>query len=309
MTRALLDYEALTRFLDEIGLADWIPAIGSLLRSRISADGHGDFARWHEVLLSIPEVRDDPQRLKQALLELAPWRKGPFDVGGVRIDSEWRSDWKWRRLRDAIAPLDGRTVLDVGCGNGYYALEMRRAGAAAVVGVDPTLLYILQFLAINQFAEDPMIFLLPLRFEETPPAHGAFDTTFSMGVLYHQRSPIDHLQQLRRTLRPAGQLVLETIYLPGEAPFARMPAERYARMRNVWLLPTLAELTTWLARAGYAGIEVIDTSVTTTDEQRSTEWMTFESLREALDPDDPSRTVEGWPAPHRVILTATNPAS
>ena len=78
-------------------------------------------------------------------------------------------------------------------------------------------------------------------------------------------------------------------------------------MRNVWLLPTIAELTTWMKRYGYRDIEVVDQSITTTDEQRSTEWMTFESLREALDPDDPSKTVEGWPAPRRVIVTAINP--
>jgi len=75
----------------------------------------------------------------------------------------------------------------------------------------------------------------------------------------------------------------------------------------VWLLPTIAELTTWMRRTGYRNIEIIDESVTTTDEQRSTEWMPFESLREALDPDDPSKTVEGWPAPRRVVVTAISP--
>lgn len=307
MSDVLYDPDALARCLDEIGLADWIAVVEPMLATRLSAGAHGDFSRWHDILLSLPEARNDPGQLREALLKLAPWRKGPFDVGGVRIDSEWRSDLKWARLADAIAPLEGRRVLDVGCGNGYYALEMRKAGAAVVIGLDPTLLYILQFLAINRFANDPAIFLLPMRFEEIPPANGVFDTTFSMGVLYHQRAPIDHLRSLRDTLRPGGELVLETIFVPGEDSCASTPVDRYARMRNVWLLPTVAELTTWLTRTGYREIRVIDQSMTTTDEQRSTDWMTFESLREALDPADPTRTVEGWPAPHRVILTATNP--
>jgi len=149
--------------------------------------------------------------------------------------------------------------------------------------------------------------VLPLRLQELPDACHAFDTTFSMGVLYHQRSPLDHLRQLRATLRPGGQLVLETIFIPGEESYACTPAERYARMKNVWLLPTLAELSTWLRRTGFRDVEIIDTAITTVAEQRSTEWMTFESLADALDPEDPTRTVEGWPAPRRVVVTATAP--
>ena len=200
-------------------------------------------------------------------------------------------------------------MLDVGSGNGYYALEMRKAGADLVIGVDPTLLFAMQFLAINVFAEDPRVFILPCRLEETPPAAHAFDTTFSMGVLYHQRDALHHLRQLGSTLRPGGQLVLETLFLPGDDLRAETPPDRYARMRNVWSLPTVPQLVKWLEEAGYESIEIVDTSVTTTDEQRSTEWMRFESLREALDPDDASRTVEGWPAPRRVVATATVPAS
>jgi tRNA (mo5U34)-methyltransferase len=236
---------------------------------------------------------------------LHPWRKGPLQLDDVFIDTEWRSDWKWARLKDAIAPLDGRYILDVGSGNGYYALQMRAAGADLVIGVDPTLLFAMQFLAINIFAADPRVFILPCRLEEAPPANKAFDTTFSMGVLYHQRSPHTHLEQLRNTLRPGGQLVLETLFLPGEDLRAETPADRYARMRNVWSLPTVSQLVKWLQETGYTQVSVVDRSVTTTEEQRSTTWMTFESLREALDPNDPSRTIEGWPAPQRVVVTAS----
>lgn len=128
-----------------------------------------------------------------------------------------------------------------------------------------------------------------------------------MGVLYHQRDPLAHLHHLRTTLRHGGQLVLETIYLPGDEPGTATPDDRYARMRNVWSLPTVSQLVQWLDATGYADIEVVDQTMTTTAEQRSTEWMTYESLREALDPDDPTRTVEGWPAPHRVVVTAVVP--
>ncbi len=303
----MFDFDALRHNLAALGLDNWNEELGPVLHDRLTGKTHGDWARWNRVIEELPDARGDATRLRKLLMELHPWRKGPLDLDGVIIDTEWRSDLKWARVKDAIASLDGRCVLDVGSGNGYYALEMRKAGAATVIGVDPTLLFAMQFQAINVFAQDPSVFILPCRLEETPPARNAFDTTFSMGVLYHQRSPIGHLDHLRSTLRPGGQLVLETIYVPGEESYACTPADRYARMRNVWLLPTLAELTTWLRRSGFGCIEIIDTTVTTTDEQRSTEWMTFESLREALDPDDPSKTVEGWPAPRRVVVTALAP--
>lgn len=303
----LIRFDALAGQLSAMGLERWVESLEAICSTRMSAATHGDFKRWQEVLLALETAA--PTDRKALLLQLAPWRKGPFNVGGVEIDSEWRSDLKWSRVADSIEPLAGRKVLDVGCGNGYYALEMRKAGADLVIGVDPTLLFVMQFVAVNQFVKDPAVFVLPLRLEELPPANNAFDTTFSMGVLYHQRSPVDHLRQLRTTLRPGGQLVLETIFVPGEESYACTPSDRYARMRNVWLLPTIAELTTWMRRSGYRDIEVVDTSITSIDEQRSTEWMSFESLREALDPDDPSRTIEGWPAPRRAVVTATSPGA
>jgi tRNA (mo5U34)-methyltransferase len=300
----MIDFDALAACLDSLGLDHWNETLVPVLRDRLTGASHGDWQRWNAAIAALPAARGDDVRLRELLMALHPWRKGPLQLDNICIDTEWRSDWKWARVRDALDPLDGRKVLDVGSGNGYYALEMRKAGAAAVLGVDPTLLFAMQFLAINVFAEDPAVFILPCRLEETPPASKVFDTTFSMGVLYHQRDPLAHLAHLRSTLRAGGQLVLETLFLPGDDLRAATPDGRYARMRNVWLLPTVPQLLAWLHEAGYADIEVVDTSITSLDEQRSTEWMTFDSLREALDPNDAGRTIEGWPAPRRVVVTA-----
>jgi len=303
----MIDYPALARRWRSLGLDHWAEPLETLIRSRMSSSSHGDFDRWNSIVTALPEIETDPQALKEQLLGLAPWRKGPFEIGGITIDAEWRSDLKWNRLREAIAPLDGRQVLDVGCGNGYYAMRMRQEGADSVIGIDPTLLYVMQFLAVNYFEKDGSVFALPLRLQELPGPARKFDTTFSMGVLYHQRAPIDHLRQLRGTLRRGGQLVLETIFLPGDESGTSTPTDRYARMKNVWLLPTLSELTTWLQRTGFGDVRIVDETITTTEEQRSTEWMTFESLAEALDPRDQNKTVEGWPAPRRVIVIANRP--
>jgi tRNA (mo5U34)-methyltransferase len=228
-------------------------------------------------------------------------------VGGIHIDSEWRSNLKWRRVETAISPLAGKRVLDVGCGNGYYALRMRGQGASLVVGIDPTLCSVMQFQALAHFLPREPVHVLPLRLHELPPQSRTFDTTFSMGVLYHQRSPLDHLRELRGTLRRGGELVLETLILPGDEQLARTPAGRYARMRNVWLLPSAAELLVWLERCSFTDARIADVTLTGADEQRTTEWMPFESLKEALLPDNPALTVEGWPAPRRAVVVCRAP--
>jgi tRNA (mo5U34)-methyltransferase len=299
--------QELAQALGRAGLDQWIPLLERLLAERFSAAFHGDYPRWVAVVDSLAHLKADPARLREALLALSPWRKGPFVLAGVRLDAEWRSDLKWARLAGALESLAGRRILDVGCGNGWYALQMREAGAQFVLGLDPTLLYVMQFLAVGKLIDTTGICILPLRLHEIPAAPHVFDTTFSMGVLYHQRDPLEHLRQLLGTLRHGGQLVLETIVLPGDEPMSWRPPGRYARMNNVWLLPTVPELERWLTGSGFENLRVVDVTVTNTDEQRSTDWMTFDSLAAALDPADPSLTVEGWPAPRRALLSAVAP--
>ena len=128
-----------------------------------------------------------------------------------------------------------------------------------------------------------------------------------MGVLYHRRNPARHLELLRRMLKPGGTLVLETLVLPDDrlGPVL-IPESRYARMRNVWSIPTALELQRWVSHAGFGGVKLLDVTITTVEEQRTTEWMTFESLAQALDPQDAGRTQEGYPAPTRALLLARN---
>jgi tRNA (mo5U34)-methyltransferase len=246
----------------------------------------------------------DPEFLRQTLMALHPWRKGPLCLGGVTIDSEWRSDWKWARIAPHI-DLRGRRVLDIGCGNGYYGLRMLGAGARLVVGVDPTMLFVMQWLACRHFGGELPNFVLPQRVEDLPEGAAGFDAVFSMGVLYHRRDPSSHLARLRSLLRPGGILVLETLVLPaGQEDELLAPPGRYARMRNVWAIPGLARLTSWVEAEGFQRGRIVDVSLTTEAEQRSTAWMCFESLQAAIDPDDHTRTIEGHPRPIRAVLVA-----
>ena len=297
--------------------AEGWPVLAELAWQRLKTSTHGDFPHWLETINALPEGDgfrqldraapalgqpvDDPALLRRRLLNLHPWRKGPLVLGGVSIDAEWRSDRKWKRL-EPHPDLKGKRILDIGCGNGYFGLRMLASGAKLVVGVDPTLVFVMQWLAMQKLSPGLNNFVLPLGIEDLPTDTPAFDSVFSMGVLYHRRDPVRHLEQLKKLTLTGGQIVLETLVLEGEGDTILKPAGRYARMRNVHAVPTLKVLRDWLEQAGLPNAQLIDMSRTTTDEQRSTDWMTFESLRECLDTTNPSITVEGHPAPIRAAL-------
>jgi len=298
----------------------WLQDVVARAQIMLDQHPHGDLAAWLEALRALPPAQcamdadraaprlgnaaTDPQYLREVLLRFHPWRKGPLELGGVLIDTEWRSDWKWERIRPFL-DLENQRVLDIGCGNGYFGWRMLAAGARLVVGIDPTLVFVMQWFACRHFAGNVPHFVLPLGIEDLPAGPANFDSVFSMGVLYHRRNPVEHLEQIRTLLRPDGALVLETLVLPDATHGAVLfPQTRYARMRNVWAIPTIESLLGWVTQAGFKTPCLIDITTTTTGEQRSTEWMRFDSLAEALSPADAGQTLEGYPAPTRALLLA-----
>ncbi|WP_434747508.1 tRNA 5-methoxyuridine(34)/uridine 5-oxyacetic acid(34) synthase CmoB [Pantoea sp. Lu_F5_004] len=317
------------RFYQQIAvgpLAKWLEVLPAQISEWQRENLHGHFRDWYksleylpllepqklDLLHSVTADRDDisdrhRQGIEKLLRNLMPWRKGPYFLYGTHINTEWRSDWKWERVLPHISPLAGRTVLDVGCGSGYHMWRMIGAGAHLVVGIDPMQLFLVQFEAVRKLLnDDRRAHMLPLGIEQLPVLQ-AFDTVFSMGVLYHRRSPLDHLLQLKNQLASGGELVLETLVIEGDVNQVLVPGERYAQMRNVFFIPSAEALKSWLEKSGFVDVRIVDFALTTTEEQRRTDWMTSESLAEFLDPDDPSKTVEGYPAPLRAVLVATKP--
>ncbi|MDO7673080.1 MAG: tRNA 5-methoxyuridine(34)/uridine 5-oxyacetic acid(34) synthase CmoB [Reinekea forsetii] len=314
-------------FIDHIRntrLEPWCEPLAAQLQQTWDQLNDGNLARLLAALETLPSISansveldrvvaingpvgDAGAQLNSALKALMPWRKGPFRFFDIDIDAEWRCDLKWDRIANHLSDLRGRHVLDVGSGNGYYGWRMKAAGAATVAGIDPSWLSVVQHLAVNRYIKDPSHTVLPFTLESLPPNLGIFDTVFSMGVLYHRRSPLDHLAELRGALRPGGELVLETLVIQGQVGESLVPIGRYARMNNVWFLPTVPTLVQWLEKMGFENIRLVDQSTTSTDEQRPSDWKPGQSLADYLNPEDPSLTIEGHPAPIRALILATRP--
>ena len=244
------------------------------------------------------------QQLYAVLEQFSPWRKGPFNLFGLDIETEWASYMKWNRLKDRISPLTKKRVLDIGCSSGYYMLRMLEQKPSMVLGIDPQILFYYQFMTLQKYLKIPDIYYMPATMEELPVFKHYFDTIFSMGILYHRKSPIEALQNIHKYLKKNGELVLETLIIEGDSDTALFPVDRYAKMKNVYFIPTVKCLESWLMRARFTDIETIDISTTTIEEQKRTKWIQTESLSDFLDPSDPSKTVEGYPAPVRVVIKA-----
>jgi tRNA (mo5U34)-methyltransferase len=321
----MMDYQPLYNSLLDAKADSWVKVLPLQIVSAFDSAKHGTLSHWQSIIESMPILNttyrsldvdavqigqledlaeEDRNKLEGQLKALHPWRKGPYNLFDIQIDTEWRSDWKWNRLKDHISPLNHRLVLDVGCGNGYHCWRMLGAGAKMVVGIDPLLLNVLQFQVVRKLYGEAPVYVLPLGIEDLPYGLKLFDTVFSMGVLYHRRSPIDHLMELRDCLKPGGELILETLVIDGGLGDVLLPEGRYAKMRNVWFLPSCETLVSWLKRCGFHNIRLIDVKSTSIEEQRTTEWMKFHSLKDFLSEENPQLTIEGLPAPKRAIFIA-----
>lgn len=317
-------YKRLVETIDKDRFKKWSNILSHQIRNAMDVSTNSNLSKWlsnYESLSILPcckpvidngmivfEDKNIPlfnkNKLENQLMKFCPWRKGPYQIHGIHLDAEWRSNLKWDRLKSHISSLKGKTVLDIGSSNGYHGFRMLQDGADFIIGMDSFMLNVMQFHVINHFSSVEPLFVLPLAIEQLPSNMEAFDSVFSMGVLYHVRSPMDHLIQIKESLVQNGELILETLIIEGKSGEILVPFKRYAKMRNVWFIPTTLTLELWLKRIGFTDIRLIDISKTTSYEQRKTRWMPFESLGDFLDQKNPEKTIEGYPAPKRAIFIA-----
>ena len=140
-----------------------------------------------------PAAMMNADQIRARVRELGDWFHN-IDLGGVRTAPDhFLGDYpamKWQHFAHAIpADLTGRTVLDIGCNAGFYSIEMKRRGAARVVGVDSDERYLAQ----ARFAAEVLgaeIEFRQLSVYEVPRLEERFDLVLFMGVLYHLRYPL-----------------------------------------------------------------------------------------------------------------------
>jgi tRNA (mo5U34)-methyltransferase len=233
---------------------------------------------------------------------LIPWRKGPFKLGLLEIDSEWQSNLKYNLLRPYFS-LKNKCVADIGCNNGYYMFKMLEDKPKKIVGFDPSAIFKLQFDFINTFIKSDIIYEMlgveHLAFYETK-----FDMIFMLGVLYHRSDPIASLKSLNKALNKNGEIIVDSFMIDGDEEVCLVPKDRYSMIPNIYFIPTVNCFKNWLNRAGFKNIEVLEITTTDFKEQRVTPWTFGMSLDNFIDVNDYSKTIEGYPAPKRVYLKA-----
>ncbi len=310
-----------------LGLDDFFAPLEQLVREKrdFLDTTKGNFKRFRDVYDQLPDVTPSKIHLDRdavtagcpedlspeehgdlfAKLELLrPWRKGPFELFGVDIDAEWRSCLKWDRLVPHLPDPRGKKILDIGSSNGYYMFRMAAMEPRMVLGLEPQSAFYYQYLSFQKYLGLKNVFCLPVPHDQMPKTGPYFDLCFCMGVLYHRKSPVDMLKDIRESLKPGGTLVMENLIIHGNEGLCLFPRDRYAKMRNVFFLPDLAAMESMLIRAGFREVSCVDISRTTLEEQRKTHWIQTESLGDFLDPHDPTRTVEGYPGPVRGVFMA-----
>ena len=242
--------------------------------------------------------------LDQVLRQFCPWKKGPFDFFGTKIDAEWRSEIKWDRLLPHLPSLKDKTIADIGCHNGYFMYRMLAHDPARVVGFEPVAKHWYAFQLIQKYAQAEQLSFEGLGVEHMHRFPETFDVVFCLGILYHHTDPVGLLRKIHTSMTTGAELIVDCQGIPGTDPVALVPEGRYGGATGIWFLPTETTLLHWLKRAGFRDGEVFFNGKLTPEEQRPTDWARIKSLPDFLNPDDPSQTIEGYPAPVRIYAKA-----
>ncbi|MFS0848000.1 TIGR04290 family methyltransferase [Novosphingobium panipatense] len=173
----------------------------------------------------------DSTELRSRIAELGPWFHN-IDLGGgtTTAPEHFLGDYpsfKFETFAHVLPEdLTGKTVLDIGCNAGFYSVEMKRRGAARVVGIDSDDRYLAQARLASEALGFKGIEFRNLSVYDVATLGERFDLVIFMGVLYHLRHPLLALDLIREHV--AGDMMLfqtlqqgsdEVLEVPRDHPF------------------------------------------------------------------------------------------
>jgi tRNA (mo5U34)-methyltransferase len=236
-----------------------------------------------------------PDEIRRRAKALGPWFHN-IDLNGVRTAPEhFLGDYpavKWKTFADAIPQdLSGKSVLDIGCNGGFYSIEMKKRGAARVLGVD----FDEDYLAQARFAAQVTGFDIEFRklsVYDVGALGERFDVVLFMGVLYHLRHPLlaldllyEHVvddllvfQSMQRGAKEVDPLEenydfwrTEMFDKPGY-PKLHFIENRYADDPTNWWVPNAACAEAMLRSAGFAIVGHPEDEVYVCRRSERSEW-------------------------------------
>jgi tRNA (mo5U34)-methyltransferase len=220
----------------------------------------------------------EQQNIRERVRELEPWFHN-FDLDGVRTAPDhFLGDYPathWRTFENALPrDLSGRTVLDVGCNAGFFAVKMKQRGADRVVGIDADARYLAQArLAADVLRVD--IELRQLSVYDVSQLGERFDVVLFMGVLYHLRHPLLALDLLHEhvvkdlmvfhtmlrgslaadRLAPDYPFSETVVFDRSDFPKLHFIEDSYAADGTNWWIPNRACAEAMLRSAGFEPVE------------------------------------------------------
>jgi tRNA (mo5U34)-methyltransferase len=217
--------------------------------------------------------------IEQRVRALGQWFHN-IDLRGVKTAPDhFLGDYpnvKWRNFAHAIPQnLEGKSVLDVGCNAGFYSIEMKKRGAARVVGIDSDDVYLEQGRFAAEVSGFPDIEFRNLSVYDVGQLGERFDLVIFMGVLYHLRHPLLALDTLYEQV--VGDMLVfqsmqrgskELMELQDDYPFWETSIfendaypkmyfveKRYSHDPTNWWIPNRACVEGMLRSAGFELVE------------------------------------------------------
>jgi len=244
-------------------------------------------AFWHN-----PHALSKPEFPMSTLIEQAHAREWfyAYDLPDGSSTSTYHDaaihaihDTRWQMLesyldRNLGTDRKGLSALDLASHQGWFAVNMARAGFAPVVGVDARRSHVDDATLISRIYQmDQLNFRQGDIHDQTPEQLGRFDVVLMLGLLYHLENPVGALRVCRSLCK--NLCIIETQIVPGMSGFVDYGSYRYVRplkgsfgiidemddtqgpeasVTGICLVPSLEALLWLLQKVGFSQAQVLE---------------------------------------------------